>query len=109
MIKRRISILSILAIFILVLSTTVLADTNASKTKKIIDGINVELILDNNGIKTGINKLTIKFYDNKNQPLENANVKVTADMPGDNMENMKMAHSTPNLVLQIKMENIQVI
>ena len=98
MIKRRISILSILAIFILVLSTTVLADTNASKTKKIIDGINVELILDNNGIKTGINKLTIKFYDNKNQPLENANVKVTADMSGDNMENMKMAHSTPKSI-----------
>ncbi|MBV4441347.1 FixH family protein [Clostridium tyrobutyricum] len=98
MIKRRISILSILAIFILVLSTTVLADTSVSKTKKIIDGINVELILDNNGIKTGINKLTIKLYDNKKHPLENANIKVTADMPGDNMENMKMAHTTPKSV-----------
>lgn len=98
MIKRRISILSMLVIFIFVLSTTVMANTNVYKAKKIIDGINVELILDNNRAKVGVNKLTIKLYDNKKQPLENATVKVTADMPGDNMENMKMTHSTPKAV-----------
>lgn len=98
MIKKTIKNISIIVIFILILSTAVLADNNGSKIEKTIDGIKVNLILSDNTTKTGVNKLTINLYDRENRPLENAKVKVTADMPGDNMDNMKMAHSKPKAV-----------
>jgi hypothetical protein len=86
-------------LFTLILSTTALADSGGgTKIEKNVDGIKVDLILSGDTVKTGDNELTIKLYDEKGQPLENANVKVTAEMPGNSMDDMKMNNSKPEAI-----------
>ncbi|AJA48624.1 hypothetical protein CPAST_c25550 [Clostridium pasteurianum DSM 525 = ATCC 6013] len=85
-------------LFVLALSTTALADSDGTKIEKNVDGIKADLILSSDTLKTGDNELTIKLYDTKGQPIENANVKVTADMPGNNMDDMKMNNSKPEAI-----------
>lgn len=80
---------SIIALFLtFILSATALADGDGTKIEKNVDGIKIDLILSGDTVNVGSNTLTIKLYDKKGQPLENADVKVTADMPEDNMNNM---------------------
>ncbi|WP_010233965.1 FixH family protein [Clostridium arbusti] len=86
-------------LFTLILSTTALANSGGgTKIEKNVDGIKVDLILSGDTVKTGDNELTIKLYDEKGQPLENANVKVTAEMPGNSMDDMKMNNSKPEAI-----------
>ncbi|MCH3962728.1 MAG: FixH family protein [Clostridium sp.] len=90
---------SIMALFFtLILSAAVLADGSGTKIEKNVDGIKIDLISSGDTVNVGNNTLTIKLYDKKGQPLENANVKVTADMPKDNMDNMNMDDSEPETV-----------
>lgn len=85
-------------LFTLMLSTTVMADSGGTKIEKNVDGIKVDLVLSSDTVKIGENELTIMLYDEKGQPLENANVKVTADMPGNNMDSMNMNNSNPEAI-----------
>lgn len=96
--KKLIKNLVLGLLFTLTLSTTALADSGGTKIEKNVDGIKVDLILSSDTVKTGDNELTLKLYDEKGQPLENANIKVTADMPGNNMDNMNMNNSKPEAV-----------
>lgn len=96
--KKLIKNLVLGLLFTLTLSTTALADSGGTKIEKNVDGIKVDLILSSDTVKTGDNELTLKLYDEKGQPLENANVKVTADMPGNNMDNMNMNNSKPEAI-----------
>lgn len=94
--KKMIKNLAITLLFTLISFTTALADSGGgTKIEKDVNGIKVDLILSGDTVKTGDNMLTIKLYDEKGQPLENANVKVTADMPGNNMDSMNMKDSKP--------------
>ena len=85
-------------LFTLILSTTTLADGGGTKIEKNVDGIKIDLILNGDTINIGSNTLIIKLYDKKGRPLEDANVKVTADMPGNNMNNMNMNNSKPDTI-----------
>ncbi|AGK96865.1 FixH family protein [Clostridium pasteurianum] len=96
--KKLIKNLVLGLLFTLILSTTALADSGGTKIEKNVDGIKVDLVLSSDTVKTGDNELTIRLYDEKGQPLENANVKVTADMPSNNMGNMNMDNSKPGAI-----------
>lgn len=96
--KKLIKNLMLGLLFTLTLSTTALADSGGTKIEKNVDGIKVDLILSSDTVKTGDNGLTIKLYDEKGQPLENTNVKVTAAMPSNDMGNMQMDNSTPEAI-----------
>ncbi|MBV4416500.1 FixH family protein [Clostridium tyrobutyricum] len=96
--KKTIKNLIVTLFFTLILSTTALADSNGTKIEKNVDGIKADLILSNDTVKTGDNNLTIKLYDEKGQPLQDADVKVIADMSGDSMDNMNMDNSKTEAV-----------
>lgn len=92
---KRFAIASVLAF---TFSTSVLADGNGQKIEQQVDGIKVDLVLSGDKAKTGDNELTVKLYDDKNQPIDNANVKVTAEMDSSNMGDMNMSDSKPKAV-----------
>lgn len=83
------------SILILTLSTSALASTVGTKVEKTVDGIKVDLILSSEKVKTGENELRIMLHDDKGQSVDNANVKITADMSGSDMGGMKMENSKP--------------
>ncbi|WP_058953799.1 FixH family protein [Clostridium tyrobutyricum] len=96
--KKMIKNLIVTLFFTLILSTTALADSNGTKIEKNVDGIKADLILSSDTVKIGDNNLTIKLYDEKGQPLQDANVKVIADMSGGSMDNMNMDNSKTEAV-----------
>lgn len=96
--KNLIKNLVLGTVFTLVFSTAALADNGGTKIEKNVDGIKVDLVLNSEKVKTGENELTILLSDDKGQPVDNANVKVTADMTGSDMGGMKMENSKPMAV-----------
>lgn len=64
----------------LTLSGFVFASEGGNEIKKEVDGIKVELSFIKEPVKTGNNELMIKLHNDKDEPISDAKVKVTADM-----------------------------
>lgn len=88
-------------IFTLALSTVVFADSMNNMdmgkgTEKSVSGINAELTFNkDNKVKTGKNDVMITLHDSNNKEIENADIKISAemdkssDMGGMNMDKLK--------------------
>ena len=83
------------SILVLSFSALAFAATTDTQINKEVDGVKASLTFANEKMKTGSNEFTISLLDKNNQPLTNANLKVTADMDrstdmgGDGMEKDK--------------------
>lgn len=91
--NKLIKKLSIISALVLTLSTSVLADGNGKKIEQTVDGVKATLILKGDTAKTGNNALTLKLSDNKDKPISNADVKVSAEMDKGSMGDMNMDDS----------------
>ncbi|WP_406541889.1 hypothetical protein [Clostridium ljungdahlii] len=91
--NKLIKKLSIISALVLTLSTSVLADGSGKMIEKNIDGVKATLMLTGDKAKTGDNELTLKLSDDKDRPINNADVKVSAEMDKGSMGDMNMGDS----------------
>lgn len=97
--RRLLKNLTIISALVLTLSTSVLADGGGKKIEQRVDGVKATLILAEDKAKTGENELTLKLYDDKDKPMTNANVKVTAEMEADgDMSGHNMKEAKPEVI-----------
>lgn len=69
-------------IFSLAFSSLVFASSGGKQIDKQVDGINASIMFNSEEVKTGNNDFTIMLKDKDNQPISNADVKVTVEMDG---------------------------
>lgn len=96
--NKLIKRLSIISTLVLTLSTSVLADGTGKKIEQTVDGVKSALILTGDKAKTGENELTLKLSDDKNKPINNADVKVYVEMDKGSMGDMNMNDSKPETI-----------
>lgn len=63
-------------------SSLVFASSGGKQIDKQVDGINASIMFNSEEVKTGNNDFTIMLKDKDNQPISNADVKVTVEMDG---------------------------
>ncbi|NMM63327.1 FixH family protein [Clostridium sp. P21] len=96
--NKLIKKLSIVSALVLTLSTSVLADGTGKMIEQTVDGIKSTLMLTGDKAKTGENQLTLKLSDDKNNPINNADVKVSVEMDKGSMGDMSMDASKPETI-----------
>ncbi len=69
-------------IFSLTFSVLVFASSGGKQIHKQVDSINASIMFNSEEVKTGNNDFTIMLKDKDNQPISNADVKVTVGMDG---------------------------
>ncbi|APM38879.1 FixH family protein [Clostridium kluyveri] len=69
-------------IFGLAFSSLVFASSGGKEIHKQVDGINASIMFNSEEVMTGSNDFTIMLKDENNQPISNADVKVTVEMDG---------------------------
>ncbi|WML34059.1 FixH family protein [Clostridium sp. OS1-26] len=96
--RRLLKNLTIISALVLTLSTSVLADGSGKKIEQRVDGVKATLILSGDKAKTGENELTLKLADEKDKPIDKADVKVSAEMAKNDMGDMNMGESKPEVI-----------
>ena len=85
-------------ILVLSFSTLAFASTTGTQINKQVDGVKASLTFANEKLKPGSNEFTISLLDKNNQPLTDANLKVTADMDRSDMGGDGMEKDEPMMI-----------